>query len=100
MDYAVVADDRHLDGNAAGGLLREIFEVEMTTALVVCGGCGMDGPVGETVVYLSAIGTVVRCARCGRALIRITRVRGCCCVDLGGVADLRMVGGPPRGDPP
>jgi len=89
MDIEVPRGDRHLDGNAAAGLLREIFEVEMTTAVVVCAGCGAGGPVGTTVVYAAPIGTVVGCAGCGRWLIRVTRVRGWCCVDLGGVADLR-----------
>ena len=89
MDIHVTRGDRHLDGNAAAGLLQEIFEVEMTTALVVCARCGTGGPIGTTVVYASPIGTVVGCAGCGRWLIRVTRVRGWCCVDLGGVADLR-----------
>jgi len=95
VDYADVraGSDRHLDGNAVGGLLGEIFEAEMTTAVVVCGGCGAAGPIGATVVYASAIGTVVRCAGCGGALIGITRARGWCCVDLGGAASLRIEGG-------
>ena len=86
------SDERRLDGNAAGGLLGEIFEVEMTTAVVVCAGCGASGSVGATVVYLSAVGAVVRCAGCGQALIRVARVRGWPCVDLGGVAELRPAG--------
>jgi len=97
MDYAdavaVEGGDHRLDGNAAAGLLREIFEVEMTTARVGCGGCGAGGPLGAALVYASAIGTVVRCAGCGRSLIRITRVRGWCCVDIGGVASLRTTDG-------
>lgn len=94
MDALVGGEDRHLDGNAVGGLLREIFEVEMTAAVIVCGGCGMQGPIGVTMVYASPIGTVVRCGGCGQALIAITRVRGRWCVDSGGTADLRIVGGP------
>lgn len=88
MDFT--ADDRHLDGNAVGGLLREIFEVEMTTALVTCGGCGTGGPVGAAMVYDSGVGTVVRCVGCGGALMRITRVRGWCCVDIEGATGMRI----------
>ena len=32
--------DLRLDGNAAGGLLNEIFPFEMTTAQATCAGCG------------------------------------------------------------
>ena len=32
--------DMKLDGNAIGGLLREIFTMEMTTAETTCAGCG------------------------------------------------------------
>ena len=35
-----------LDGNAIAGLLREVFAVEMTTAIGTCGGCGAAGAVG------------------------------------------------------
>jgi hypothetical protein len=35
-----------LDGNAAAGLLHEIFGSEMTTAVGTCDGCGTAGEVG------------------------------------------------------
>ena len=40
-------NDLRLDGNAAGGLLNEIFPFEMTAAEATCGGCGATRPVGE-----------------------------------------------------
>ncbi len=88
MDIQDTHGDCHLDGNAAAGLLQEIFEVEMTTAMVVCGGCGAGGPIGAAVVYDSGVGTVVRCVGCGGALMRMTRVRGWCCVDAEGATGL------------
>ena len=33
----------HLDGNAAAGLLAEVFTMEATTAVVTCAGCGGPG---------------------------------------------------------
>jgi hypothetical protein len=33
-----------LDGNASGGLLLEIFAVEMTSAEATCASCGVVGP--------------------------------------------------------
>ena len=62
-------DDRHLDGNAIGGLLQELFGREMTHELGCCGNCGAISPIGETVVYLEAPGSVVRCPACGSVLL-------------------------------
>jgi hypothetical protein len=39
----------HLDGNAAAGLLAEVFTVEATTAVVTCAGCGASGPLGAAI---------------------------------------------------
>ena len=77
-----------LDGNAIGGLLLEVFGVEMTTATGTCGTCGAVGLVAELVVYLQAPGTVVRCPACGQVLMVFTQVRGVNCVDLTGLRSL------------
>jgi hypothetical protein len=83
-----------LDGNAIGGLLREVFGVEMTTARGVCGHCGAVAQVAEMRVYLRAPGTVVRCRTCGAILMVLVEARGIACVDLGGLADLEVGPGP------
>jgi len=41
-----------LDGNASGGLLLEIFAVEVTSAEATCASCGVVGPVAEATVYV------------------------------------------------
>ena len=66
-------DERRLDGNAAAGVLAEIFTFEITTALAACARCGAAGEVGSQMAYMSEIGTVVRCAACDNALIRVVR---------------------------
>jgi Family of unknown function (DUF6510) len=81
-------DDSALDGNAIGGLLREVFGTEMTAAMAVCASCGATGPMAETVVFLRAPGTVVRCRNCGAVLMVVVRYRGQNCVDLLGLAAL------------
>ena len=63
-------DARMVDGNAVAGLLREVFAVEMTTALGTCSGCGTTQPFGATHVFRGA-GTVMRCPHCGDALVTI-----------------------------
>jgi hypothetical protein len=80
-----------LDGNAIGGLLQEVFGTEMTAAVGTCATCGAAGPVAQTVVYLRAPGTVVRCRNCGSVLMVFVEVRGRNCVDLRGLAALEAV---------
>ncbi len=78
-----------LDGNAIGGLLREVFGTEMTTAVGTCAGCGVRAQVAEYAVYRQAPGAVVRCRQCGATLMVIITRRGMNCVDLRGLAALR-----------
>jgi uncharacterized protein DUF6510 len=77
-----------LDGNAIGGLLIDVFGVEMTTASSTCGTCGASRPVAELVVYRHAPGTVVRCRTCGSLLMVFVEVRGVTCADLTGLDNL------------
>ena len=81
-------DDLRLDGNAAAGLLSELFSVEATEALLTCAHCGARGAVGAVHVYARGPGTVLRCPSCTQVLIRIARVRGRLVADLRGVARL------------
>jgi hypothetical protein len=79
-----------LDGNAIGGLLREVFAADMTSARATCAVCGAVRPVAETTVYLRGPGAVVRCRRCTSVLMVISRVRGLNCVDLNGLQALQV----------
>jgi len=83
-------NDLRLDGNAAGGLLNEIFRFEMTTATATCGGCGTIRPIGEVMLYQHGMGAILRCAECDSALMRITHIRGCYRLDLSGMNCLRI----------
>ena len=82
-------DDR-LDGNAIGGLLGEIFAVEMTSARQTCAGCGTVHAVGKVDVYVNAPGVVVRCPSCTQVLMRIVRGRGKAWLDLSGTRSLEF----------
>jgi len=74
-----------LDGNAAAGLLAEIFAVEVTSAVVTCGSCGDARPLAELHAYLDAPGVVLRCASCEAIEIRIVRGPRRAWLDLRGV---------------
>ena len=83
-------DARRLDGNAIGGLLGQIFAVEITSAIGTCAGCGAVNEVGRLHVYVDAPGTVVRCPACEAVLMRVVRWRGRYWVDMSGVRTLEF----------
>ena len=85
--------DLKLDGNAIGGLLREIFTMEMTSANSTCAGCGKVHAVGRVDVYLNAPGAVVRCPACQQVLMRIVHNRGRYWLDLTGTRCLELRSG-------
>ena len=79
-----------LDGNAAAGILGEVFVAEMTVATTTCSTCGAVAQVGQLRAYLSAPGAVLRCAACGAAQIRVVRGPDRAWVDLRGVQVLQV----------
>jgi hypothetical protein len=85
-----VADERRLDGNAIGGMMLELFGVEMTTATEVCGSCGKADVVARLEVYMDAPGTVVRCAHCKAVLMRIVRGPDQMWLDLSGLRTIEL----------
>ena len=63
-----------LDGNAAAGLLAEIFVSEMTTAECTCEQCGGTTPLGSLLMYGGKMGTVLRCPTCDHVQMRILHI--------------------------
>jgi ribosomal protein S27E len=82
--------ENRLDGNAAAGVLEQIFPFEMTTVEATCAGCGQVNVVGALVVYKHGMGTIVRCPSCEWVLIRVTEIKGCYWLDMRGVRVLRI----------
>jgi len=82
--------DLRLDGNAAAGLLSEIFVAEMTAALATCAGCGKTSALGAAQLYARAPGTVLRCGSCGAILLCVVRLREGLLVDVSGMRRIRM----------
>lgn len=85
--------DLRLDGNAAAGLLADVFTFDVTTAQAVCDGCGMAAPVGSLPAYCLALGVIVRCPGCDTALLRVSRLQGGYGLDLRGMRVLRVPAG-------
>ena len=78
-----------LDGNAVAGLLREVFAVEMTTAVGTCANCGASDAIGAVRVYRGA-GIVLRCPHCDNALLKIVRNDARVWIDFRGVRTLEV----------
>lgn len=64
-----MTEDSHVDGNALGGLLHDIFGREMTDQIGCCSQCGAVGPLGALLVYRQGPGDVLRCNGCGTVLV-------------------------------
>jgi propanediol dehydratase large subunit len=69
-------DAMQLDGNAAAGVLTEVFGFEMTGAQSTCAHCGQTAPLGGMLLYGGMMGTVLRCSSCEQVQMRIVRVPG------------------------
>ena len=62
-----------LDGNAAAGMLREVFVHELTTARGACASCGAIAHVGSQHLSLSP-GAVLRCSTCQAVLMVLVHI--------------------------
>ena len=82
--------EHKLDGNASAGTLQTIFPFEMTEVTVTCTSCGASNMIAETAVYMTGMGTIVRCPSCDQALIRVARAKGRSFLDLRGVRVLQF----------
>ena len=85
------ASDEALDGNAAAGVLSEVFAMDVTAAIGQCAGCGQQSPLGATVAYLQAPGVVLRCRGCDLVLVRVVTGPDRYWVDLSGLSVLRVM---------
>ena len=77
-----------LDGNAIGGLLLDVFGMEMTDARGRCAHCGAVALMAECDVFLGGPGVVVRCRTCHELLMVFVQARDLTCVDLSGLGSL------------
>ena len=67
------ADAMRVDGNAAAGILSELFVPDLTVARAKCAGCGATRAIGVLIVYAHGMGMVMRCPGCDGVVLRIAR---------------------------
>jgi uncharacterized Zn finger protein len=80
----------HLDGNALGGELGELFTADITAATGRCASCGTVSAIAQTRVYTRAPGLVARCPGCGAVMLRLARGPGRAWLDLRGITCLEL----------
>ena len=85
------ADALRLDGNAAAGMLSEIFVRDLTGARAMCAHCGATRAVGALMVYTHGMGTVVRCPGCDAVVLRVGRTPTRIWLDATGARHLIIV---------
>jgi len=79
-----------LDGNALAGLFHELFDVEMTIALLECASCGRIGELGSLWAFAESPGYVLRCPGCQNIVMRMTVTPDQIYLDARGAAYLRI----------
>ena len=79
-----------LDGNAAAGLLQDIFAVEITSAQIQCETCGSSGAVGALRLYAAPMGAVLRCTCCDGILMRAVHTPHGLWFEMTGARSLRF----------
>jgi hypothetical protein len=94
----MLIEEMRLDGNAAGGALRELFARDVTEGIATCAGCGDARAVGALLDYGTPLGVVLRCPGCDHVMLRLTQVGGWLRVDLSGIAMLALPDAPASRD--
>jgi hypothetical protein len=79
-----------LDGNAAAGMLQEIFGADMTAMPSQCAHCGNEAEVGSTHAWMQGPGIVLRCSICHEVILRIVETPAARYVDARGAAWLQL----------
>lgn len=90
-----VADALRLDGNAAAGILSEVFVPDITAADTTCANCGTTRAMGALLVYTHGMGTVVRCPNCDSVVLRVARTRTRLWLDMTGATRVVTPAAPP-----
>ena len=83
-------DELMLDGNAAAGILQQIFAAEVTMASGTCSGCGQVDVLGALAAYPGGPGMVLRCRQCDSVLVKVATDGERIWLDMRGVRTLEL----------
>ena len=77
-----------VDGNAAAGMMWDVFGADVTVLVGVCGGCREAAPLAEAVVEVDETAAIVRCRSCTHTLLTVLRRQGEVRVVIGTLGEL------------
>ena len=83
-------ESRHLDGNAAGGILMSLFGRDMTAMPGACAHCGKVHELGAMMAFMDGPGVVIRCPTCNGVVLRVVETTTATYVDARGAAYVRI----------
>jgi hypothetical protein len=79
-----------LDGNAAAGVLTQLFCAEPSGATIICAGCGAAAEIGALPAYGLELGAILRCPHCDTAVLRVGAAGAMLWLDLRGAVSLHV----------
>jgi Family of unknown function (DUF6510) len=79
-----------LDGNSVGGMMYEIFAMEMTATPAECATCGNTAEIGALLAFTQAPGLILRCPACENVVLRIVETPDAIYLDARGAASFRI----------
>jgi hypothetical protein len=96
MDQTITSgrslDSMRIDGNAAAGMLSEIFTPDLTAGRAKCAGCGTTRTIGALHVYAHGMGMIVRCPGCDGVILRVARTPTHVWLDARGAISIVIAG--------
>jgi hypothetical protein len=85
-------DSMRVDGNAAAGMLSEIFAPDLTAGRAKCAGCGTTRAIGALHVYAHGMGMIMRCPGCDGVILRVARTPTHVWLDARGAISITIAG--------
>ena len=86
-----------VDGNAAAGMLADVFAGDVTSIVGVCAGCGSIAPLAEAVVEIDEVAAIIRCRGCTHTLATVLRGEAGTRIVIGMLRELEVRAGVPGG---
>ena len=82
-----------VDGNAAAGMLADVFAGDVTSLVGVCAECGSIAPLAEAVVEIDEIAAIIRCRGCTHTLATVLRDPAGTRIVIGMLRELKVPAG-------
>ena len=79
-----------LDGNAAAGVLTQVFCGDPSAARIICAGCGATAAIGALMAYGLELGAILRCPDCDTVVLRLGAAGNGLWLDMRGAVSLRV----------